>query len=283
VEGKNVLSSAVCTVDPREIPGDVPDREADTTTDVEAAIEGARRLLGDALESARHRQRATTVRVGPKPVVRMLSHYARREAGLPVRVHCDSLSEFSAVLGADVGLLLREQLAAGHRVSVLHHDLSALRGPDTESLTALAEAGAEVRLLPRKLPGMAATEGEVALIQAGGTAAPRVLLVASPEVIQAAHRLHDGLRDLAVDFIVLRRTVSGLLRPGPHVDVLNLLCAGMKDETAARQLSVSVRTYRRYVAQILRALGVNSRFEAGMRVSELGLADVGRRLLAFAG
>ena len=59
--------------------------------------------------------------------------------------------------------------------------------------------------------------------------------------------------------------------------VLHKLCEGMKDETAARQMNVSVRTYRRHVASILKTLDVSSRFEAGLKVAELGLAPGSRR------
>lgn len=45
--------------------------------------------------------------------------------------------------------------------------------------------------------------------------------------------------------------------------VLHALRSGLTDEAAARQLQVSVRTYRREVAKIMRRLGARSRFEAG--------------------
>ncbi|MGH2602897.1 MAG: response regulator transcription factor, partial [Dehalococcoidia bacterium] len=53
--------------------------------------------------------------------------------------------------------------------------------------------------------------------------------------------------------------------------VLRLLDAGYKDDAAARQLGMSVRTYRRHVAEIMRSLGATSRFQAGARAAELGL------------
>ncbi|WP_404955541.1 LuxR family transcriptional regulator [Streptomyces sp. 147326] len=56
--------------------------------------------------------------------------------------------------------------------------------------------------------------------------------------------------------------------------ILGCLHAGMADELAARELSVSMRTYRRYVAEIMTALGANSRFQAGLHAAELGLLPV---------
>ncbi|MFF2746235.1 transcriptional regulator [Kitasatospora sp. NPDC058048] len=58
------------------------------------------------------------------------------------------------------------------------------------------------------------------------------------------------------------------------VRILGWLNAGVTDEVAARELSVSVRTYRRYVAEIMELLRANSRFQAGARAFELGLLPV---------
>ncbi|MEU6479417.1 transcriptional regulator [Streptomyces sp. NPDC047017] len=53
--------------------------------------------------------------------------------------------------------------------------------------------------------------------------------------------------------------------------ILKRLYAGVTDEVAARELRISVRTYRRYVAEILDALGIKSRFQAGVLAAEAGL------------
>jgi DNA-binding NarL/FixJ family response regulator len=47
---------------------------------------------------------------------------------------------------------------------------------------------------------------------------------------------------------------------------------GLTDEAASRRLGVSLRTYRRRVADLLLALEADSRFQAGLRAGELGLA-----------
>jgi DNA-binding CsgD family transcriptional regulator len=57
--------------------------------------------------------------------------------------------------------------------------------------------------------------------------------------------------------------------------ILNMLSKGYKDEVAARQVGVSVRTYRRYVADLAHTLGVQSRFQIAVRAVELGLMDRG--------
>ncbi|MGA5822783.1 LuxR C-terminal-related transcriptional regulator [Kitasatospora sp. NPDC094028] len=53
--------------------------------------------------------------------------------------------------------------------------------------------------------------------------------------------------------------------------VLARLLAGATDEKAARELRISVRTYRRHVAEILESLGTKSRFRAGMLAAEMGM------------
>jgi DNA-binding NarL/FixJ family response regulator len=62
----------------------------------------------------------------------------------------------------------------------------------------------------------------------------------------------------------------------PHVDaqgkrILRALAAGITDPVAAREIGISVRTYRRRVAELMKLLEAESRFQAGVRVGELGL------------
>ncbi|MFF8829444.1 DNA-binding response regulator [Streptomyces sp. NPDC015131] len=53
--------------------------------------------------------------------------------------------------------------------------------------------------------------------------------------------------------------------------ILEALRDGRTDEAAARELSIPLRTYRRYVAEIMRELGASSRFQAGARAVRLRL------------
>jgi DNA-binding NarL/FixJ family response regulator len=65
--------------------------------------------------------------------------------------------------------------------------------------------------------------------------------------------------------------VSQRLRTQPVRSILASLGEGVKDEVAARKLGLSVRTYRRHVAEIMRDMRATSRFQAGVRAAELGL------------
>jgi len=65
--------------------------------------------------------------------------------------------------------------------------------------------------------------------------------------------------------------VPDLPRTAISLTVLQTLNAGLKDEVAARRLSVSLRTYRRHIAELMDYFGVKTRFQLGVRVAEVGL------------
>ncbi|MEU9289532.1 DNA-binding response regulator [Streptomyces sp. NPDC048275] len=67
-----------------------------------------------------------------------------------------------------------------------------------------------------------------------------------------------------------------LHRDVPHLDadarmILKALGSGLTDASAAKRLGVSLRTYRRRVAELMAKLEADSRFQAGLRAGELGL------------
>ncbi|MEY9877086.1 hypothetical protein ABH931_006609 [Streptacidiphilus sp. MAP12-33] len=58
-------------------------------------------------------------------------------------------------------------------------------------------------------------------------------------------------------------------------EVLHQMALGLKDDTAARNVGVSLRTYRRTVAQLMDRLNARSRFQAGYQAAQLGLQGPG--------
>ncbi len=69
---------------------------------------------------------------------------------------------------------------------------------------------------------------------------------------------------MILDGKIVPRTGSGTRPQHPG--------AGLTDEAAARRLGTSLRIYRRRVAELMAALEAGSRFQAGVRAGELGLA-----------
>lgn len=54
-------------------------------------------------------------------------------------------------------------------------------------------------------------------------------------------------------------------------EVLRQLALGTKDETAAREMGLALRTYRRMVARLMDSLDARSRFQAGYLAGQRGL------------
>ncbi|MFJ2646182.1 DNA-binding response regulator [Streptomyces sp. NPDC087420] len=89
-------------------------------------------------------------------------------------------------------------------------------------------------------------------------------------LVDGVHSLFRAIWDAAVDLeTYLRGDV-------PHLDaesrtILKALGSGLTDTSAAKRLGVSLRTYRRRVAELMTELEADSRFQAGLRAGELGL------------
>lgn len=131
----------------------------------------------------------------------------------------------------------------------------------------------EVRVARIPLLAALIVDGRAALVCADSAVGRRASAIRDPGVIETLQTLFDGIWRNAlqvterIDFGDRART--DMVRP-----ILEWLRLGVTDEVAARELSVSVRTYRRYVAEIMALLGANSRFQAGVRAAELGLLPV---------
>ncbi len=94
-------------------------------------------------------------------------------------------------------------------------------------------------------------------------------VITQPEVVQGVNSLFDAAWRSSTDLAVYDARIAEIRQLAPQV--LDLLGQGVKDESAARALGLGVRTYRRRVAELMDALGAESRFQAGVRARELGL------------
>ncbi|MGA5817723.1 LuxR family transcriptional regulator [Kitasatospora sp. NPDC094028] len=147
---------------------------------------------------------------------------------------------------------VREQLAAGRRLEVRICHL-----PWTEAIM---------------------VDHQVVLACANpGSGNRRAAVIRDHSVIHTMHNLFAGIWRHAVP-VEERLDFEGWARADFVWRILDRLNAGLTDEVAARDMSVSVRTYRRYVAELMEMLGANSRFQAGARAAELGLLTAGRPL-----
>ncbi|MEK8171081.1 hypothetical protein NKH77_20610 [Streptomyces sp. M19] len=134
----------------------------------------------------------------------------------------------------------------------------------------------EVRVTDGDLPEAVMVDGRAAWVRLGPERQdPRASLVRDRATVRALDMMFIGTWAGAVA-LARYPHLGGRLRVDSARRILECLRAGHTDEVAARQLQVSLRTYRRYVAEIMRELGASSRFQAGVRAVELGLLP-GRR------
>ncbi|MFD0277021.1 LuxR family transcriptional regulator [Kitasatospora sp. NPDC127111] len=113
-------------------------------------------------------------------------------------------------------------------------------------------------------------DGTTALVVAEAATGVRASVIQKPEVLHTLGTLFESVWRNAVP--AGERIVFGDRdRAALAQQILGALRAGVTDEVAARELTVSVRTYRRHVAEIMALLGAQSRFQAGVRAAELGL------------
>lgn len=133
-------------------------------------------------------------------------------------------------------------------------------------------AGGRLRMRVFKMSPLTAVlvDGRTALVCAESAVGVRASMIRSAPVIRTLGSLSDTIWKSAT-VTPDRISFGDRARSDTVRQVLRCLRLGLTDEVAARELSVSVRTYRRYVAEIMTLLGAGSRFQAGAHASQRGL------------
>ncbi|WP_416978094.1 DNA-binding response regulator [Streptomyces sp. T028] len=169
----------------------------------------------------------------------------------------------------------RDRMRAGgtRRIRKLFSPAALADERGREHLSELVDNGAQVRIAATTLPHETIIIDRRFAILAGLNApgGREYTLTTAPSLVGGVYTLFEAAWETATD-------LKGFLRgEQPRLDaesrsVLRALGSGATDETAARELGMSLRTYRRRVAELLDALEAGSRFQAGMRAGELGLS-----------
>jgi DNA-binding CsgD family transcriptional regulator len=135
-------------------------------------------------------------------------------------------------------------------------------------------AGAKVRATPMPAIQLLLIDRRVAVLtehlRGGGH---NSVLVRETVVVNALYRLFDAWWAQAKDAALFLADSSA--RPTGEVTgderiMLRLLGEGLKDQTVAKKLGISVRTVRRRISGVLRRLPADSRFQAGVLAARRG-------------
>jgi hypothetical protein len=130
--------------------------------------------------------------------------------------------------------------------------------------------GAQIRLTTEEINETIILDTRLAILAGDLNSGQRSYsVITQPDTVQGVASLFEAAWRSATDLAVYDARVAEIRQIAPQV--LDLLSQGVKDETAARTLGLGVRTYRRRVAELMDALGADSRFQAGVRARELGL------------
>lgn len=176
-------------------------------------------------------------------------------------------------LEADLAMLAR-----GVTIRLLVSAGAARRPGASRFLSALSDHGAEIRLaaaVPLQLNIVDRRMTVLALHLAGdGARPPEDILFHSTRLALCFARVFEHHWDVSLPY----GRDPGRGEPAEEWtprerEILALLASGAKDEAIARRLGCSERTLRRLLAALVRKLGAESRFAAGVRAARLGLLD----------
>ncbi len=157
-----------------------------------------------------------------------------------------------------------------HEASVLDDELNR------SYLRELVMLGVGVRVTGRSVGRMLILDGQVAVVpMEPGNSRRGALIVRHPGLVAGLldlfHRIWDAAEELPPEAEGGPSPADG----GAGVTdtdrrLLAMLASGCTDETAAREIGVSVRHLRRRISRLMSALGAKSRFEAGVEASRRG-------------
>ncbi|MFI8389855.1 TrmB family transcriptional regulator sugar-binding domain-containing protein [Streptomyces sp. NPDC085540] len=164
------------------------------------------------------------------------------------------------------------ELLGGARQGVAVRLLSSPDLMDEEFAVEQSGSQRPVAIRVAQIPPIQAliADRETALVVAHAAVGRRASLIRVPEVMRTLATLFDNVWVQALP--AGERLVFGDRRRAALTRrILGALQTSVTDEVAAREQGISVRTYRRHVADIMTMLGATSRFQAGARAAELGL------------
>ncbi|MEZ0064045.1 DNA-binding CsgD family transcriptional regulator [Streptacidiphilus sp. MAP12-20] len=170
-------------------------------------------------------------------------------------------------LPLDLGIVQR-----GVRFRMIYQHTTRTQLAMRSYVSAMVEGGAEIRTTDQLAERMFIFDRELAFIPKRSQPGQPLgaVVVREPVLVSFLCALFDQFWINSQPFDTEGpgyQNVSGDLKRS----LLELLAQGLKDEVVARRLGMSVRTCRRHIASLMQDLGAESRFEAGVKATQLGL------------
>jgi DNA-binding CsgD family transcriptional regulator len=168
-------------------------------------------------------------------------------------------------------------------VRVVYQHVARYQLPSQGLVETGTDAGTEFRTLDELPLHMLVFDQATCVLMAGeeavdrpGNPAPEekrdvAVVLRHPVVVPVMAVIFQSLWDRAVPFVPADPQPPGIADEVRRA-IVRLLATGAKDEVVARRLGISVRTCRRHIADLMEALGVASRFQAGIEARRRGLA-----------
>lgn len=164
---------------------------------------------------------------------------------------------------------LRQSLRRGVRVRMIDDAVPSGCQARPRHLSRLRDEGARVRIGSTTSLRLAVFDRTTAVLVTAER--PEALVLREAAFCHGLAGLFETCWDSALPALAPASADGAGPFEARHRAVLRLLARGVKDEALARRLGISRRTLTRVIGEIMRELGAENRFEAGVRAARLGL------------
>ncbi|MFG3002087.1 LuxR C-terminal-related transcriptional regulator [Streptomyces sp. NPDC048340] len=166
----------------------------------------------------------------------------------------------------------RPLLERGVRMRTLYHHTARFHGASQVYVAAASALGGQYRTSHELFGRVIIFDRETAFLPTTDGAWGAVV-IREPNTVAYLCGLFEQTWETATPFA--NAGDEGFAKVAGELDrtILQLLAAGLKDESVARRLGMSLRTTRRHIADILEQLGAESRFQAGAAAVRSGLLE----------
>ncbi|GGN42396.1 helix-turn-helix domain-containing protein [Streptomyces fuscichromogenes] len=170
-------------------------------------------------------------------------------------------------LGRDHALLSR-----GVRMRTLYHHTARFNGPSQAYVAAATVLGAEYRTSYELFGRLIIFDRSLAFLPEK-TGSWGAVAIREPTIVSYLYDIFEQSWVRATPFSDAAQDGLERVAKEIHHTIVDLLAAGLKDESIARRLGMSLRTARRHIADIMDSLGAESRFQAGVLAAKTQLTN----------